>query len=664
MDDGGNEEHQLTGDTVHEDDKTKNVAENESKSEAVDGKEEPHSKILPEDDTPSSRLWDLPADFDVYCINQFECVTVGKEAGWPGQWEEVEEEMTEEQLLYSLQVKGNAMNDEAWQEHWAQVGPGMLASSWVEQYPSIPLTQVEQVTGVTFLSQAIQSSKLTSAVEKLSLNEDKNSAANKEEMNKNLDPPDLSGLSIDDTVAKTDDQGTTDHQSTAECGHGDQSAAVDQDDQGKADNHNQSTADDQGRVDVAPADANATKEGQTQSSQQSFSNEEISEIWSNFYNQYYWYCYQQFVGEVGGACQQPSINLIEDFVTARKCYDPADRLVTAEGDNVVSPVDEKTAPDSKVAEQTAKVCCTDSEIPPTEEEGHPADSTVTAEQEEVISPVDDKTTPDSKVAEQTAKACHTDSEPTNEISPTEEEGHPADSMVTAEQEEVSLSVDDKVVSLSPDGKTAEQNAKVCHANSKPANEIAPTKDELPATQSTTQPCSNSQEEYKKDDTTDSQQYGGQTEDPSSKEHSTNELPNPQENYSDDKPSNPELISDEKDNQSPPADKTVTNEVDTKKHIWQLGKSSQYTSIVWVLQEAGIISSDEVTSEVVNNQTPCDDHIHCNGTTPDKESDNCVGNETTNSTSENTTCDTIPSSSSSAITDSQSQSERSSSKRKR
>lgn len=628
IDDEGIEEHQLTGETVHEDSKTKSMAENEIKSKAVDGEEEPRSKMLPEDDTPSSRLWDLPDDFDVYCINQFESVTVGKEAGWPGQWEEVEEEMSEEQLLYSLQVKGSAMSDEAWQEHWAQVGPGMLASSWLEQYPSIPLTQVEQVTGVTFLSQAIQSSKLTSAVEKLSLNENSapdEDAVNKEEMNKNLDPPDLSGLSIDDTAAKADDQGTahqstTGHQSIAKCDQGtadDQSAADDQD-------HDQSTADDQGTVDVASADA--TEEGQTQSSQQSFSNEEISEMWSNFYNQYYWYCYQQFVGEVGGAYQQSSINLIEDYVTARKCYDPADCLVTA-------------------------------------------DTLVMAEQDNVVPPVDDKTVslaPDGKVAEQNAKMCCTDSEPANEITPTEEEEHPADSMVTAEQEEVVLPVDDKVVSLSPDGEIVKQNKTLSHANSKPANEITPTKDEVPATQSTTQPCSDSQKEYKKE-TTDSQQCGGQTEEPSSKEHLKNELPNPQESCSDDKPSNPEQPGNEKDNQPSPVDndKTVTNRVDTK-HIWQISKSAQYTSIVWALQEAGIISSVEATSEVVNDQTPCDDHIHCNGTTPDKESNNCEGDDTTDGTpavSKDATCNTIPSSSS-AITDSQSQSERASLKRKR
>ena len=72
--------------------------------------EEPRSKISsdvppsnnvpsPSDNPPSPsapKLCDLPDDFDVYCINDFDIVTVGKEARWPGQWEEVvEEEMTE-----------------------------------------------------------------------------------------------------------------------------------------------------------------------------------------------------------------------------------------------------------------------------------------------------------------------------------------------------------------------------------------------------------------------------------------------------------------------------------------------------------------------------------------------------------------------------------------
>ena len=586
-----------------------------------DEEEEPQSKMLTEDDAPSpsaSKLWDLPADFDVYCINQFEIVTVGKEAGWPGQWEDVEEEMTEEQLLYSLQVKGSAMSDEAWQGHWAQVGPGLLASSWLEQYPSVPLSQVEQVTGVTFLSQAIQSSKLTNAVEKLSLNEKSapsQDAENMEEMNKNLDPPDLSGLSIDDTAAKADDeQDTTVDQDTA-VDH-DQGTTVGQntaEDQGKAD--------DQGTAKVASTDVNVTEESQTQSAQHSFSNEEIGEMWLNFYNQYYWYCYQQFIREVGGACQQPTVNLIENYVTAQKCYNPADSLMTAEQDDVIPPVDDKTV----------------------------------------------SLAPDSKATEQNTKVCHANSEPANEITPTKDK-LPVVSLVSAEQDVVIPVVDDKAVSLAPDSKAAKQNTKVCHANSEPANEIAPTKDEpvdVSGAQNATQYRSDSQEECKKE-ASDCQL--SQTKDHSSQEHSKNELPDYQDNCGDEKPSNPEQPSDGKDNQSPPAggDKTVTNKVGTK-HIWQLSKSAQYTSIVWTLQEAGIISSGEASSEVVvNNQTPCDDHMHCNGTTPDKETDNCEGDNATNSTSEvseNTSCDTIPPSSP-AINDSHNQFERASLKRKR
>ena len=100
---------------------------------------------------------------------------------------------------------------------------------------------------------------------------------------------------------------------------------------------------------------------------------------------------------------------------------------------------------------------------------------------------------------------------------------------------------------------------------------------------------------------------------------------------------------------------VTKEVETK-HVWQLSKSAQYTSIVWTLQEAGIISLAEPSSEVADGQAPCNDQVHCNGTTPDKETDDCGADDATNRTpevTENTKCDTILSSSASTVSDGQS-----------
>ena len=527
------------------------MASDESKSKEVnDLEEEPRNKMVadtaaaPADDDAASRsvpeLWDLPADFDVFCINRFESVTTGKEAGWPGQWEEVEEEMTEEQLLYSLQVKGSAMSNESWQEHWAQVGPGLLASGWLEQYPSVPFTQVEQITGIKFLMEAAQNNKLSDAVEKMSLNETENPVTSegkekKEETNSNLDPPDLNGLSIDDNAVKADNQGTSK---------------------------------------VAPLDVDP-QGNQTPLQQQGFSNEEITEMWSNFYNDYYWYCYQRFVGRVGGgASNQSSVNLIEDYVTARECYDPADRQVGGKQDDVI--------------------------------------------------PKDDKT------------------------------------------------------SLTADSKTTEQNSTTCHLDLEPANKSTSAKKELieaSASEDVTQSCPDSQEESKKENP-DSQECGGQTENPSSQAVSKIELTNSHvacesegisnperpnkekvdqmpstdddkkedkkasaKAYEGEETSNPELPNEEKGDQIPPAD---VDKKETKKsgQIWQLSKSAQYTSIVWVLQEAGIIPSGEVSSKVVDNQTSCHDNIHCNGTDPDKETEDDNATNKAPEVSENASSDPI------------------------
>ena len=149
--------------------------------------DEPKSKVP--SDVPSSSsdfhvsaetaaLWDLPPDYDVYGLNKFESVSRGQEAGWPGKWEEIEEDMTEEQLLYSLQVKGAAMSDQLWQEHWAQFGPGLLTYNWTKSYPKVSFLRLQQATGVTFLHGEVasgsgnESNDISEAVEKLSLNDE------------------------------------------------------------------------------------------------------------------------------------------------------------------------------------------------------------------------------------------------------------------------------------------------------------------------------------------------------------------------------------------------------------------------------------------------------------------------------------------------------------
>lgn len=514
------EENQLMADTNAADDEGKEKVLNDNSSA-----EEPRSKVNADPSTSDAKLWDLPADFDVYCINKFESVTIGKEAGWPGQWEEVvEEEMTEEQLLYSLQVKGSALSDEAWQQHWGKIGPGLLAHGWLEKYPSVPLSHVEQITGVTFLSQAaIQSSELADAVESLSLNDSSGTSKDAEskeentekveEKNKNLTLPDLSGLSINETTTGRDVDPNSSEQTTA---------------------------------DVSVTD-NGT---QPLESQQSFSNEEITEMWLSFYNEFYWYCYQQFAGMGDRASEESGVNLIEDFVQAKSSYELVDGLVAADSSH--------------------------------------------------LTPTDDKVNSD--------------------------------------------------VSLAPE--TVEQNPCTSNINSEPADRSPIAKDDqvdASSTQNTTQSCPDTQEECKKI-ISDSQECDNQTEKLDVKNHladnpqeepdSKYKYPDTKDPHRDEKPSDSKQLDDEKDNQPPPADgDKKVNRKPQAKHIWQLTRSIQYTSIVWALQEAGIISSDDPASKVVDDQTPCHDQLHCNGNTPDKETGNGEEDKTNDNSpkvAENTT----------------------------
>ena len=521
--------------------------------------EEPRSKISsdvpPSDNVPSPsdnppspsapKLCDLPDDFDVYCINDFDIVTVGKEARWPGQWEEVvEEEMTEEQLLYSLQVKGSAMSNEAWQQHWAEVGPALLVSGWLEQYPLIPFSRVEQVTGVTFPSRSVQSSELTDAVEKLSLNENSitsEGTESKREVNTDLDPPDLSELSISENT----------------------------------DDHN--------RPELVGSDAKVTDESQPQ--QEDFSNEQIAEMWSNFYNEYYWYGYNLFVGEVGGATQPSGENLIEDFVAAKRRYEPDDILVEPKED----PVDNKIslAPDSEAVGQNATIMNTNN------------------------------------------------SESAVEVTDTKDS---------------SVDVNAPQNGLQPCSDPQEECTKETPESRTQTEELPSSENNLPDLQEHRGKEISKELPSQKDsqnDLPDSQERCGaeKSEELPSQENSKNGLPE----HCEEEKSNSDQLTNGKDDQPPAADsnKKATPKVEPK-GIWQLSKSAQYTSIVWALQEAGIIVSSEAPSEVINDQTTCSDQIHCNGTDNDKETDDCKGDTNTNGTSEvagSTSSDVDPSSSS-------------------
>lgn len=459
------------------------------------GDDEPRSKVSSDEtpsDVPSSSdthvsaetaaLWDLPPDYNVYGINKFESVSRGQEAGWPGKWEEVEEEMTEEQLLYSLQVKGAAMSDQLWQQHWAQVGPSLLASSWVKSYPKVPLSQLQQATGVTFLSNEVVdegSNDISKAVEKLSLNEDQSTSEDTTNKNEEtVEDLELSKLSLNAAPKEATPEGNPSELS--------------------------SVNDDTGTVAVAGKDQSQTI------LQETSSNEDIMEVWLNFYNERYWYCYQQFLGLMGGPGQQQTENLLEDFVTEK---------VT------VCKVKEKPKKETK-----SKSVQRNSETVDQHNIGDKHDTEVTITNEPDV--VDD-----SKTDRQLQSQEITDSQ-LEKDKLDKDQSHNQDALT------------DSQPSQQPPQLKNNEDAKKPEPDKKPDNQVAP-----------------------------------------------------------------------------PADKK-----DTQRALKISSKAIQYTSIVWTLQEAGIIPSvDDQEATTVNGDTKCTDHVHCNGSsdTDEKskdESGSSVGNK--------------------------------------
>lgn len=53
-------------------------------------------------------------------------------------------------------MKAAAFSDSAWQAHWNQTAPWLLARGWASLYPHIPLAEVERATGVGFLVAAVR----------------------------------------------------------------------------------------------------------------------------------------------------------------------------------------------------------------------------------------------------------------------------------------------------------------------------------------------------------------------------------------------------------------------------------------------------------------------------------------------------------------------------
>ena len=125
----------------------------------------PHSLELSEDDVRDDQL--TSHSFQDHSGVDWGEVEAGYAAGMPGRWELVEsDDVTSTQpeaptsptqeLLGALKRKAQAFADQEWQQYWSSAGPVHLAWSWKQQYPGIPLTKVECLSGVDFLCQSLQ----------------------------------------------------------------------------------------------------------------------------------------------------------------------------------------------------------------------------------------------------------------------------------------------------------------------------------------------------------------------------------------------------------------------------------------------------------------------------------------------------------------------------
>lgn len=157
-----------------------NNSSDDSNPLLMDYRVESEGKEGGESDDESSVGSDVQIDVTQFDIN-WDDVREGRAAGLPSQWEtvevteykeitgtqELEEEKVkergravskEEKKLYrALKIKARAYADKNWQYYWETNGPAILAESWRQHYPKIPLKLVEVVSGLGCLCESLES---------------------------------------------------------------------------------------------------------------------------------------------------------------------------------------------------------------------------------------------------------------------------------------------------------------------------------------------------------------------------------------------------------------------------------------------------------------------------------------------------------------------------
>ena len=218
-------------------------------------------------------------------------------------------------LLAALRTKASAFSDDGWNSYWQLQGPPLLSHGWESVYPDIPLSRVRE---------------LCSLPEQLTISEGQSCSVNRDEVEDvhlerlTLESKDTLPFATGQQDATTKNSAESQSDEVVTCNGG--GVAVET--SGKTNTVSSDTGEVKevhlSRTPPGSPSAMMTDEVSHQNETESMSNHkdesentsilgtervspgassaisdvEIQTMWSNHYNQYYWYCYQLFQQQV------------------------------------------------------------------------------------------------------------------------------------------------------------------------------------------------------------------------------------------------------------------------------------------------------------------------------------------------------------------------------
>ncbi len=226
---------------------------------------------------------DIELNAEDYNIDWTE-VEEGKAAGIPGHWETVPQTGNDllsntigEDLCDALRIKAAAYSDETWQYYWCCNGPFILAQQWKQLHPNISLKQVEVISGLGFLCDAMETMMSLGGC------------------TENINDIIRVDTSTDHTLTDT----STDHTLTdTSIDHTQTSTSTDHTQTDTNEIIQLNTDVDHTLVDTStdPTQTDTpTQQHTNNSSCSSFNDGQVLSLWNSFYNEIYWSNYNQFM---------------------------------------------------------------------------------------------------------------------------------------------------------------------------------------------------------------------------------------------------------------------------------------------------------------------------------------------------------------------------------